>query len=76
MGNYWIGGTDQYEEGVWEWLDGTQVNMGMPFWTPDHINGNNGSVDKNCLAMDANLYGYFNGAPCGDAYYFICQNST
>lgn len=66
---HFLGGTDQFEEGVWEWDDGTAVGMGMPFWYPGQPN----LAEEDCLAMYGSD-GYFHDVPCDDSYNFICQD--
>ena len=35
--SYWIGATDIVEEGTYIWTDGSEVQMGAPFWGPVSI---------------------------------------
>ena len=30
--DYWVGGSDILVEGAWQWIDGSPVAMGAPFW--------------------------------------------
>lgn len=44
--SFYIGATDLEEEGVWLWLNGENVEMGLPFW---------GGVSQLKSAWDSNL---------------------
>nr|ADK66338.1 C-type lectin [Eriocheir sinensis] len=70
--NHWIGATDQHEEGMWVWVDGTAVTMGTPFWKYEEPN--NLHEDEHCLHLNASSNGYFNDANCTLVYSFICQD--
>ncbi|XP_063596070.1 C-type lectin domain family 17, member A-like [Penaeus indicus] len=37
--DYWLGGYDVLEEGKWQWLNGRDVPMGVPFWYPGEPSG-------------------------------------
>nr|UIS31342.1 Ig-lectin [Eriocheir sinensis] len=70
--DYWIGATDQHEEGMWMWVDGTAVTMGTPFWVygqPDNLHEN-----EHCMNLYGIRNGNFNDANCTKEMHFICQN--
>lgn len=68
---YWLGATDEHQEHLWLWVDGTFVPMGTPFWKPDEPNNLDGN--ENCLSFH-NFTGYFNDYACSMEFYFICQD--
>ncbi|XP_037804408.1 C-type lectin domain family 17, member A-like isoform X2 [Penaeus monodon] len=67
--NYWIGATDQAEEGVWKFTDGSLAPMGVPFWGP--AEPNNGAT-YNCAFMQHNNNHYWYDFTCTSKLYSIC----
>ncbi|XP_078585808.1 uncharacterized protein LOC144867626 [Branchiostoma floridae x Branchiostoma japonicum] len=70
ISRFWIGLSDQNEEGEWKWEDGTPHDTIADWnnWQLGEPNDNQGGED--C----ANYGGSgWNDAPCSSAYKFICQ---
>ena len=77
VGNFWLGGNDIEEEGVWIWIsNGERMNMDR-YWAtssenPDHDNSNHDQGSEHCLEM----WGIgFNDVICSEAKVFICENN-
>lgn len=72
---FWIGARDVDEEGVWKWLDGTQLSEG--FWNYGEPN-NQGNED--CAAVypapNKNPFKSWNDAPCSHHLKWICEKAT
>ncbi|XP_035673206.1 uncharacterized protein LOC118413782 [Branchiostoma floridae] len=70
ISRFWIGLSDQKDEGEWRWADGTEHDTIADWngWQLGEPNDNQGGED--C----ANYGGSgWNDAPCSSAYKFICQ---
>ncbi|XP_015242321.1 PREDICTED: CD209 antigen-like protein A [Cyprinodon variegatus] len=67
---FWIGLTDEEEEGVWKWLDGTRLTEG--FWNPGEPNNVN---NEDCAAVypKSNPFTSWNDAPCNFNLKWICE---
>ncbi|KAK8401232.1 hypothetical protein O3P69_002772 [Scylla paramamosain] len=71
---FWLGATDEYDDEVWRWVDGTHVPMGTPFWSPNEPN--NLSGNENCLTIQSGT-GYFNDLNCTrETVHVMCQDSN
>lgn len=69
---FWLGATDENEDEVWRWVDGTHVAMGAPFWAPGEPNDSTGI--EGCLTIQSST-GYFNDLACIREYpHVICQD--
>ncbi|XP_042893787.1 CD209 antigen-like protein C [Penaeus japonicus] len=66
--NYWIGASDEVEEGNWRWSTGDEVLHGIPFWFPGQPNG---GTDENFLSLSKN--GYFADEAGTVRQGYICQ---
>merc|ERR1719402_1635295 len=66
---YWVGSTDENEEGFWHWVDGSPVDMSPPMlqWVDGQPDGGTG---QNCLTLDG---GQLRDLECTRTYYAICQ---
>ncbi|XP_042325964.1 C-type lectin domain family 4 member F-like isoform X2 [Sceloporus undulatus] len=68
---FWIGLTDQQEEGNWTWLDGSKYNQRVSFWAqgqPDNWYGAPGH-QEDCV----HLAGQWNDVSCTYSYKGICK---
>ncbi|KAK3891746.1 hypothetical protein Pcinc_004374 [Petrolisthes cinctipes] len=66
---YWMGGTDEGQEGNWHWVTGESMPMGHPYW----IHGEpHKHPEYNCMAYQQNT-GYFVSWGCENELYFLCQ---
>ena len=77
VGNFWLGGNDIEQEGVWIWIsNGERMSMDR-FWAtssdnPAHDNPNNSQGSEHCLEM----WGIgFNDVICSEPKVFICENN-
>ncbi|XP_071528667.1 C-type lectin mosGCTL-7-like isoform X1 [Panulirus ornatus] len=68
LDEYWLGGYDIEQEGVWHWVSSKLVNMGVPFW-PANIP--DGGPNENCLMLTA--AGFFDDADCSEEKHVICS---
>lgn len=78
--HFWIGASDQEQEGYWIWTDRTPVKMGTPFWAnygSDNIQMPAGGSEQNCAVLDVNLHYYFNDYDCESSTKCpICENTS
>lgn len=65
---YWIGFTDQAQEGVWRWLDGSLESYEA--WAPGEPNDSGG---EDCAHINFSSIGAWNDLPCGENEPFICE---
>jgi hypothetical protein len=83
--DFWVGGTDMFQESNWIWVDGSRIglnstwrtglpNRGFAMWGPDQPNNKDGN--ENCLHMrksSSQGYAYtWNDHPCSLAWNFVC----
>ncbi|XP_028282423.1 CD209 antigen-like protein E [Parambassis ranga] len=69
----WIGLTDKETEGVWKWVDGTQLSIS--FWIPGEPNNFEGK-DEDC--GEIRYYDQedsWNDAPCDMQINWICEQA-
>ncbi|XP_066943321.1 C-type mannose receptor 2-like [Macrobrachium rosenbergii] len=73
--NFWIGATDDHQEGQWFWHDGSRVREGTPFWGDYGTSSQNprGGVLENCGMITASDHYFFDDEDCGAAHYVICE---
>ncbi|XP_036438826.1 C-type lectin domain family 4 member M-like [Colossoma macropomum] len=66
----WIGLTDTDEEGVWKWVDGSELTT--KFWIPGEPNGHG---HENCAVIGHRLGTSWSWAdfPCNDRLVWICE---
>ncbi|XP_027236221.1 C-type lectin domain family 17, member A [Penaeus vannamei] len=71
--HYWLGATDEAEEGVWKFTDGSPVPLGVPFWAAAEP-----STDAryNCAFMHASYYHYWYDTTCTSKYFPICLRNA
>ncbi|XP_068201715.1 C-type lectin-like [Palaemon carinicauda] len=66
--NYWIGATDEEIENHFQWLDGSSVPLGPPFWRYecDQYMTQRPLVDstRNCVALDRETHYLLSDFPC------------
>ncbi|XP_061871568.1 C-type lectin domain family 17, member A-like isoform X2 [Colius striatus] len=67
---FWLGLTDRYREGDWQWTDGRSLSL--PFWNNGEPN-NVGSHGEDCATIYSN--GRWNDVPCFQAEPWICERS-
>ncbi|XP_031670242.1 C-type lectin domain family 4 member M-like isoform X1 [Oncorhynchus kisutch] len=64
----WIGLTDEAREGLWTWVDNTQLTT-AEYWHPDEPNGGR---EENCGMIQMN-YDAWNDTSCSAALPWICE---
>lgn len=64
----WIGATDEPQEGVWRWVDGSPLTYAN--WIPGEPNNTGG---EHYLEIDAAAGGGWNDGPLGTLQCFICE---
>ncbi|KAB7502544.1 Hepatic lectin [Armadillidium nasatum] len=72
----WIGASDAEEEGVWKWLDGTDVPLGVPFWgssPPGWIPEPSGGSNADCAHLDMYDQYHFHDEDCTRLGNPLCQ---
>ncbi|KAK7084208.1 hypothetical protein SK128_019198, partial [Halocaridina rubra] len=67
--NYWLGASDQEEEGLWKFVNNQPVPMGTPFWGPGEPNGGEAN---NCAILNQSNNHYWYDVDCGNSYNAIC----
>ncbi|XP_056265549.1 C-type lectin domain family 4 member E-like [Pseudoliparis swirei] len=68
--NRWIGLTDRETEGVWKWVDGTDLNK--TYWKPKQPDNHNNNED--CVHMSASSdMNNWNDMTCDTELYFTCE---
>ena len=69
-GEYWVGGADRAEEGVWKWVSSkTPISSAVKDWNPGEPNNSGG--DEDCLTI--NHGGHWNDRPCHNVYRYVCE---
>ncbi|XP_043935631.1 hepatic lectin-like [Protopterus annectens] len=75
--NYWIGLTDEGEEGAWHWADGTPHNISTGFWCKDEPNDAKGDnhMGEDCAALWTRppCQLEWNDENCLRSFNFICE---
>nr|XP_033479020.1 asialoglycoprotein receptor 2-like [Epinephelus lanceolatus] len=71
----WIGLTDQDEEGVWKWVDGTALTA--KYWyAPQPDDGGQPGVKEDCAEMyvkSSDPLLKWNDIPCSHRNYWVCE---
>ncbi|NXI95310.1 CL17A protein, partial [Psophia crepitans] len=65
---YWLGLTDMYKEGDWQWVDGRSLSLS--FWNSGEPN-NVGPYGENCATIYSN--GHWNDVACSNAEAWVCE---
>ena len=72
VGNFWLGGNDIEEEGVWIWIsNGERMNMDQ-FWITVFLSPDNSNDQEHCLEMWGTG---FNDQVCSYTRPVICENN-
>ncbi|NXL67535.1 CL17A protein, partial [Chordeiles acutipennis] len=67
---FWLGLTDTYREGDWQWVDGRSLSLS--FWNKGEPN-NVGHDGEDCATIYST--GHWNDVPCSNAESWICERS-
>ncbi|CAG2194187.1 unnamed protein product [Mytilus edulis] len=70
---FWLGGSDQANEGVWVWTTSGQVFTVTDWHTRTIREPNNQNGNENCLTIDDDLDYEWNDEKCSIDYRFICE---
>ena len=68
--NIWLGGSDQEEEGVWKWSDGTPWNFQL--WNQGEPSN---QLDQDCLIQFGLNVKEWNDYPCNYERNFVCSKT-
>lgn len=71
LSGYWIGLTDIKTEGVWKWVNGTELTKG--FWSDGEPNDQYSAEDCAATYPKENPLKTWNDAPCGYILKWICE---
>lgn len=69
----WIGGTDIFNEGHWEWIGSKEPLDGYSNWKPGEPNHSHGASGEDCIQLYAGMGGVWNDQTCTDTMNFICE---
>ncbi|XP_018017785.1 C-type mannose receptor 2 [Hyalella azteca] len=78
---YWLGATNSSDTHVWQWSDGSAVQMGAPYWAFDAGLGADvepvGGPGENCAYIDPNSGWLFRDGPCSPAgtFHSVCSRT-
>ncbi|XP_068231668.1 C-type mannose receptor 2-like isoform X1 [Palaemon carinicauda] len=74
---FWIGASDDHQEGQWFWHDGSRVRMGTPFWGDNGTITQNpdGGVTENCGMINYDDHYFFDDEDCNANHYVICETT-
>ncbi|XP_063405776.1 perlucin-like [Mytilus trossulus] len=70
---FWLGGSDQANEGVWLWTTSGQRFTVTDWHTRTVHEPNNQDGNENCLTIDDELDNEWNDDKCSFDYRFICE---
>ncbi|XP_071522539.1 C-type lectin domain family 4 member E-like isoform X2 [Panulirus ornatus] len=72
--SFFVGGTDRGDEGAWYWVDGTPMNMGLPYWgQTDGVHEPSGGEEQNCAELNKNNRYYIHDGECEKYAFALCQ---
>ncbi|KAI8488081.1 hypothetical protein Bbelb_341990 [Branchiostoma belcheri] len=69
---YWFGLSDIVAEDDWQWVDGTDFDPAVTYWSPTEPNDSNGNED--CAQIFPN--GLWNDQGCTRTHEYICERRT
>jgi glutamine synthetase type III len=70
-GGFWLDGTDEFSEGMWEWASTGQA-MDYTHWFPGEPN--DAGNDEDCLLIhDSYPNGEWNDGLCSTHFKYICE---
>nr|ADG85658.1 lectin E [Penaeus japonicus] len=67
--HYWLGATDEVNEGTWKFVNNRAVPMGVPFWGAKEPNS---GTSANCAILHGSNNHYWYDIPCTNKYNPIC----
>ncbi|XP_029114493.1 CD209 antigen-like protein E isoform X1 [Scleropages formosus] len=68
---FWMGLRDIHTEGVWKWLNGTELTVG--YWMDGEPNDQYSTEDCAATYLKPNPLKSWNDAPCSTKLYWICE---
>lgn len=77
--SYWIGMTDEREEGLWVWMDNTTLTDQAKFWDGNEPNNKDGDQTENCARIGQNCNGNINcwfDNQCTRQSRWICESQA
>ncbi|XP_053382480.1 C-type lectin domain family 4 member F-like isoform X2 [Mercenaria mercenaria] len=76
----WVGGSDDDNEGHWEWIDGfshtSKPMQGYTNWYPGEPDSGDGEHGEDCMCMIGEKGFQWQDYHCGKHMFFICEKST
>ncbi|XP_047737569.1 uncharacterized protein LOC125178263 [Hyalella azteca] len=73
--DFWLGGSDEAEEGQWRWVDGSPMAMGLSYWA-NAVTGEsepNKPGVENCLELSCVWMYRFSNTLCSNVRRVICE---
>ncbi|XP_078693014.1 alpha-N-acetylgalactosamine-specific lectin-like [Branchiostoma floridae x Branchiostoma belcheri] len=69
---FWLGLSDEREEGVFEWADGSRIGV-YTLWSPHEPKKGNFADHKDCVFLRPFARGTWSTVSCSNRAHFICQ---